>query len=362
MEYLIYIFILILWMMFWSFSSVIISRIKNWKWWIINWRSECPKCKHKLWAKDLIPLFSYLSTWWRCRYCKEKISHLYPILEVFMWLIFFLVSYILVDINSIIYWNNIELLKLGFYLLLAFLTVIFVVYDILYLEIPDSIMIIAISLTIWVLSIQTLYTNNILFTIPSNTLLIEQTINYYAIILWLVIISLLYVIMLVWLNEIIDIIILLLTVIWLYYFWIYFNTDIKNIPILNWIIWALAIFIFFFTQIIISKWKWMWWWDLRIAILIWLILGVSYSFAWIMIAYILWSIIWILFIIYKKSELKKKEKKNILNKIKKHIWFKVKKTSIDTEIPFWPFLAIWLFLMLFYWEIIISNFNKYLWQ
>lgn len=44
-------------------------------------RSMCPKCKHVLSWKDLIPLFSFLFLKGRCRYCKKKISWQYPIIE-----------------------------------------------------------------------------------------------------------------------------------------------------------------------------------------------------------------------------------------------------------------------------------------
>ena len=102
MELFYYVYLFIFWTLFWSFSSVIISRIKNHKSWIIAWRSECPKCKHKLWILDLFPIFSYLSTLGKCRYCHKKISILYPILEFSLWIIFVLTSYFLIDFNQII--------------------------------------------------------------------------------------------------------------------------------------------------------------------------------------------------------------------------------------------------------------------
>lgn len=361
MEYYILFFILILWTMFWSFSSVIISRIKSWKWWILNWRSECPKCKHQLESKDLIPIISYLWTDWKCRYCKAKISHLYPILEIFMGIIFTLTAYVMIDFSLLINWDLIEIYKLIFFLLLIFLTMIFVVYDILYLEIPDSIMIIAITSVFWVLTFQTLTNDVLLYTIPQSLVGLDSIINYSAIWLALLIIGWLYLIMLAWLSEIIDLIILWLIITSLYIFSIYFDIDPTLIPIINWLIWAVAIFTFFFAQILISKWRWMWWWDLRIAVLIWLVLWVSYSFAWVMISYFVWSIIWLIFIWYKKIEAKNLSKKNILNRIKAKIWFKIKTPNINTEIPFGPFLAIGLFLVLFYWDIIIKSFKDYLW-
>lgn len=45
-------------------------------------RSHCPKCKHQLSAFDLVPFFSYIFLRGKCRYCKEKISVRYPLMEL----------------------------------------------------------------------------------------------------------------------------------------------------------------------------------------------------------------------------------------------------------------------------------------
>ncbi len=50
---------------------------------IVKRRSFCPHCKHQLSALDNIPLFSYLLLRGGCRYCKNKISLRYPLLELF---------------------------------------------------------------------------------------------------------------------------------------------------------------------------------------------------------------------------------------------------------------------------------------
>jgi prepilin signal peptidase PulO-like enzyme (type II secretory pathway) len=84
------------WLIFWSFWSVILSRRANSQsieqsLSIVFWRSECPNCKTTLQPWDLIPLVSFLIQWWKCRYCKKKISWFYPILELWSALIFWLV-------------------------------------------------------------------------------------------------------------------------------------------------------------------------------------------------------------------------------------------------------------------------------
>ena len=43
--------------------------------------SHCPKCKHRLSALDNIPLLGWLLLGGRCRYCKERISVQYPLVE-----------------------------------------------------------------------------------------------------------------------------------------------------------------------------------------------------------------------------------------------------------------------------------------
>ena len=50
--------------------------------------SHCTKCNHKLAWYDNIPLFSYLILKGKCRYCSEKISMQYPLVELATGVIF----------------------------------------------------------------------------------------------------------------------------------------------------------------------------------------------------------------------------------------------------------------------------------
>lgn len=55
--------------------------------------SHCPKCGTKLKWYDNIPLFSYIFLKGKCRYCKEKISLQYPIVEALNALIYIILFY-----------------------------------------------------------------------------------------------------------------------------------------------------------------------------------------------------------------------------------------------------------------------------
>jgi leader peptidase (prepilin peptidase)/N-methyltransferase len=50
--------------------------------------SHCVNCGHRLGVFDLIPILSYLALSGRCRYCKERISPIYPIGESFAALLY----------------------------------------------------------------------------------------------------------------------------------------------------------------------------------------------------------------------------------------------------------------------------------
>ena len=72
-----------------SFLNVIIYRLPLNKS-IIFPSSHCPNCETKLKYYDLIPILSYISTKGKCKYCGEKISLQYPIVELLTALLFLL--------------------------------------------------------------------------------------------------------------------------------------------------------------------------------------------------------------------------------------------------------------------------------
>ena len=93
--------------------------------------SHCPKCNHKLTAYELIPVLSYIFLRGKCKNCKEKISVMYPIVE--------LLTGILFAVSFYKYGFTIELILS---LLLSSLLMIIIVTDLNYYIIPDSIVIV----------------------------------------------------------------------------------------------------------------------------------------------------------------------------------------------------------------------------
>lgn len=78
---MIYICLFILGLVMGSFYTVVgLRRPKNES--IIKPSSHCTSCNHPLKWYDLIPVFSFIARGGRCAYCKEKISFLYPVIEL----------------------------------------------------------------------------------------------------------------------------------------------------------------------------------------------------------------------------------------------------------------------------------------
>jgi len=77
----------VLGLVFGSFVNALIWRVHKKKD-IISGRSQCVKCGHRLAAKDLVPVLSWLALRGRCRYCKKPISWQYPIVEIALGLVF----------------------------------------------------------------------------------------------------------------------------------------------------------------------------------------------------------------------------------------------------------------------------------
>lgn len=144
--------VLIFWFVFWSFASVLLTRLS----WnkldkkelksVSLWFSHCPKCKKRLGYKNLVPLFSYLYQWWKCSFCNSRISSFYPILEVLSWLIF-LSTYFIFPFSSY--------LELFFWLIINRLLLLIIIYDFkkYELHLPSTILLLIVSILFQFLNI-----------------------------------------------------------------------------------------------------------------------------------------------------------------------------------------------------------------
>ncbi len=64
-----------------SFLTAIQNRLDDLKS-ILYDRSRCPRCNHILGVLDLFPILSFVFLRGKCRFCKSKISPIYPIIEL----------------------------------------------------------------------------------------------------------------------------------------------------------------------------------------------------------------------------------------------------------------------------------------
>ncbi len=69
-------------LIFGSFINALVWRFHEKRKWWGSERSICPRCKHVLSAKDLVPVLSWVSLLGKCRYCKNPISVQYPLVEL----------------------------------------------------------------------------------------------------------------------------------------------------------------------------------------------------------------------------------------------------------------------------------------
>ncbi len=79
---MIYFFAVVLGLAIGSFLNVCIYRIPRDGSVVYPKRSYCPHCEHTLSALDNVPVFSYIFLRGKCRYCKERISPRYMIVEL----------------------------------------------------------------------------------------------------------------------------------------------------------------------------------------------------------------------------------------------------------------------------------------
>lgn len=102
---------------------------------ITKGRSMCPHCKHELAAKDLVPLFSWLSLAGKCRYCRKPIGWQYPLVEA-LTAVLFIISYL--------FWpqelKGLEVIAFADWCLILTGLIALAVYDLKWMLLPDRIL------------------------------------------------------------------------------------------------------------------------------------------------------------------------------------------------------------------------------
>lgn len=117
-------------------------------------------------------------------------------------------------------------------------------------------------------------------------------------------------------------------------YFIPFQNSFLNIPLHQAMLGALPIFLFFLFQFVISNGTWLGWWDLRIALFMGFVAGAKIAWLGLFLSYIVGSIVGVVLIILQR-------KKGMM-------------------IPFWPFLAIWLWAALLWHEPILNWYSNLL--
>lgn len=123
------IFIFLFGLVFGSFYNVVGLRVPQ-KESIVHPPSHCPKCQRRLTTLDLVPVLSYVFLGGKCRGCGNKISWVYPVIEL-MTGVLFAFAY------GQLGWG-IELIVALFFISLL---VIIVVSDLAYMLIPDKVLV-----------------------------------------------------------------------------------------------------------------------------------------------------------------------------------------------------------------------------
>lgn len=115
-----------------SFLNALVYRLEKGES-VVRGRSKCPKCKKEIQWYDLIPVLSWFILNGRCRYCKERISIQYPLVELTTGLIFGL-TYLFVSPVALF-----DFVILFFYLFFVASLIGIFVYDFKHQIIPDEI-------------------------------------------------------------------------------------------------------------------------------------------------------------------------------------------------------------------------------
>ncbi|HSX32929.1 MAG TPA: prepilin peptidase [Candidatus Saccharimonadales bacterium] len=133
--------LIVLGLCFGSFVNALTWRLHERRNWVSE-RSECPHCHHRLAAKDLVPVFSWLSLGGKCRYCKKPIPDT-PLAELLVPVLFVL---------SYLYWplplHGDGLFRFVVWLVFVIAFVTLALYDLKWYLLPDKIVFPLVYLTL----------------------------------------------------------------------------------------------------------------------------------------------------------------------------------------------------------------------
>lgn len=107
---------------------------------LVNARSLCPHCQHRLAARDLVPVVSWLVLRGRCRYCGQPISYHYPTVELVTGLLFAASFAYNIGLTRLSH-NPIDVLALVAQL--VFITILMIIfwYDLKFMAIPNRVVV-----------------------------------------------------------------------------------------------------------------------------------------------------------------------------------------------------------------------------
>lgn len=126
-----------------SFANALVYRLHAGKS-VMKGRSMCLKCKKTLKTADLIPVASFILLSGRCRYCKQKISIQYPLVEIAAAVLFAALGIYFLSLENIPAFSLIFFILLALYCFYAVCMIIIFVSDLRFYIIPDKVVISAI--------------------------------------------------------------------------------------------------------------------------------------------------------------------------------------------------------------------------
>lgn len=129
---------------------------------ILHGRSMCTSCNHKLAAKDLIPVFSWIMLGGKCRYCHKPISWQYPMVEIITSALFTF-SYVFWPYGFAAF--GVFQLIIWLILLVGFMALI--VYDLRWMILPDRITFVLIGLVFLQIIVEIIVFKDISLLLPA---------------------------------------------------------------------------------------------------------------------------------------------------------------------------------------------------